>query len=298
MEKDENCGRFSITVDYDKKSPNPENIFIGIAKLIESFKAMDSELITCVDTNIETEMLLEDVEKGSVKVWLSNRLKSISDDDIADLNYKRVIGGFLVDAKYYVLRKCSDIDEIKDVEVVEEIETGIKEIAQKTGLNQLGCYTSPPRERLLRGLNKVGEAFVALEGNNSVSMSNSQGQILTLNKNFRLPLQSLDELCEGENIDNTTTVILKVRKPDFLGETSWIFKHGHEEIKAKITDENWLNRYLKGQEPIVPGDSLKVRLNSVATYDKNQNLTKTKHTVIEVLSVVHAENTPQTELLQ
>ena len=46
-----------------KKSPNPENIFIGIAKLIESFKAMDSELITCVDTNIETEMLLEDVEK-------------------------------------------------------------------------------------------------------------------------------------------------------------------------------------------------------------------------------------------
>lgn len=111
-------------------------------------------------------------------------------------------------------------------------------------------------------------------------------------------MQSLDELCEGENIDNTTTVILKVRKPDFLGETSWIFKHGHEEIKAKITDENWLNRYLKGQEPIVPGDSLKVRLNSVATYDKNQNLTKTKHTVIEVLSVVHAENTPQTELLQ
>lgn len=55
---------------------------------------------------------------------------------------------------------------------------------------------------------------------------------------------------------------------------------------------------MKGQEPIVPGDSLKVRLNSVATYDKNQNLTKTKHTVIEVLSVVHAENTPQTELLQ
>ena len=144
----------------------------------------------------------------------------------------------------------------------------------------------------------MGEAFEALEGNNSVSMSNSQGQILTLNKNFRLPLQALDELCEGENIDNTTTVILKVRKPDFLGETSWIFKHGHEEIKAKITDENWLNRYLKGQEPIVPGDSLKVRLNSVATYDKNQNLTKTKHTVIEVLSVVHAENTPQTELLQ
>ena len=58
---------FHITVDYDKKSPNPENIFIGIAKLIESFKAMDSELITCVDTNIETEMLFRRCEKGSVK---------------------------------------------------------------------------------------------------------------------------------------------------------------------------------------------------------------------------------------
>ena len=37
-------GLFSIVVDYDKESPSPENIFIGIAKLIESFKLIDKQL--------------------------------------------------------------------------------------------------------------------------------------------------------------------------------------------------------------------------------------------------------------
>ena len=78
-------------------------------------------------------MLLEDVERGSIKLWLKNVLKSIPDSAIEDLEYKKIIGHYLVKAKYYVLQKCSDVDEIKDAEYVEEIENGIKEIADETG---------------------------------------------------------------------------------------------------------------------------------------------------------------------
>ena len=38
MEHDENESQFCITVEYDKESPNPENVFKGIARLLESLE--------------------------------------------------------------------------------------------------------------------------------------------------------------------------------------------------------------------------------------------------------------------
>ena len=115
---------------------------------------------------------------------------------------------------------------------------------------------------------------------------------------YRFPLnaENIDELCAGETIENDAELILKVRKPDFLADTLWTFKHGTETIQAKIDDKEWLGRYLNGEEAVLPGDSLRVRIHSVATYDNGQNLMKTKYSIIKVIDIVHKERVETTSL--
>jgi len=284
--KDDNAA-FAITVEYDKEAPNPENVFLGISKLISSFKAIDNQLIACVDTDTETELILEDVEKGSIKVWLRNQLKKIPDDALASGDYKKVIGHFLVEAKYFVIEKCSQNDSFPSVSNVTEIEDGIQEIAQNSEINMLNCYTKPDREQFLMSINMLGESFASFRSKDVLKMEKGNGQTLTVNTKFRLPMQTIDEFCAGETIENDVTDIVKVRKPDFLGETAWEFRYEDKGISAKISDDLWLNKYLSGHEVVLPGDSLKVNMHIISTYDGNKIWIKSKYEITKVLAVVH-----------
>lgn len=291
-------GKFSVTIEYNKMSSSPENVFFGIAKMIEAFKAMDAQLITCVDSEIDVDIILDDIEKGSIKVWLSNLVKRIPDDALENCEVKRIIGVYLKDAKYYILRKCSTADEIADVSQVEELENGIMEIAKHTGLNKLDCYQKPNREQLLQSVKMMGDAYGTFNADNKLILGKASEDELPLNKDFRISDEKIKELCASEAITNVTTVILKVRKPDFLGETAWTFKHGNEQISAKIADVEWLRRYLSGEETIVPGDSLRVELESTCLYDKNGSLVNAKHKVVKVLGVVRRERVETKALIK
>lgn len=281
-----NSNQFYLTIDYDKFSPNPEKIFLGISKMLEAFKALDIQLVNCVDNTLETEMLLEDVERGSIKLQIANILKSIPDDAIKDLDYKKIIGEYLVKGKYFILSKCNE-PSITEIGKVEEIEYGIKDIAQRTGVNSLECYSTPNRETLLNSIGQISEAYQSFEGTgSSLTMTNNQGKSLTLNTNFRLDAEGIEKLCVGETIDNEMTLILKVRRPDFLANTLWDFKHGDLTIKAKIEDKNWLDSYLSGNVIVLPGDSLKAVVYTSSVYDSNQNLIKVKYVITKVLNIV------------
>ena len=288
---------FCLTVEYDKQSPNPEKIFLGIAKTLEAFKALDAQLITCVDSSIETDMLLEDVERGSIKLWLANVLKSIPDNAIENLDYKKIVGSFLIKAKYLVLSKCSDTELIKDVSYVEEIENGVKDIAKATGVNALECYSAPPREGLLQGIQKVSEAFSSFDNKNTVTMTDDEGNSLVLNTGFCLEAETIEKLCTGEIIENDMELIVKVRKPDFLADTNWVFKHGEQTIHAKIEDKKWLSRYLNGEIVVLPGDSLRVKMHIISSYGNNQALLRTKYEVTKVINIVHKETIKEMPLM-
>ncbi len=57
---------------------------------------------------IETEILLEDIEAGSIKVWLRNALHAVEDEALKTLDWKPAVGKYLVRAKYAVIRWIDD----------------------------------------------------------------------------------------------------------------------------------------------------------------------------------------------
>jgi len=103
MDKTELVEDFCIHIEFDPTAPNPERIFESIAKLIKSFQEIDCHLINCVDTNIEPILVLEDIEKGSIKVWIAQILKELPDHALADGDWKKVLGKFLVQGKHSFL---------------------------------------------------------------------------------------------------------------------------------------------------------------------------------------------------
>jgi hypothetical protein len=80
VEDDVSKADFRVEMEYEKASENPSRVFRSMSELIDSFQEIDRNLVTSIDVNIEPILLLEDIEAGSIKVWLSNMLKLIPDD--------------------------------------------------------------------------------------------------------------------------------------------------------------------------------------------------------------------------
>lgn len=277
--------QFCLTVDYDKTSAHPEEVFLGIAHLIKTFNNLDSSLVTCIDNKIEPIIILEDVEKGSIKMLFKNIIESLPDDGLKECNVKKILGSYLVKAKYLILSHISDKDTI-DIKDIEFLENHIATMAKKTNISQLDCYSPPPRADFLKNISFIGESVATFRKNDHIYMEIPGKQKITINSNFRLPQNNIEELCAGDKITNTYDMILKVRKPDFLGNTQWIFRHGNNNFDAKILDLEWLDNYRHRKIAVFPGDSLKVTIESTCVYDNNGELLNSKNSIIKVLTVL------------
>ena len=94
---------FAFTIQFQKGSGNPRRVFDAASTLIDAFEVLDKALVNSVDVKISPLMVLEDVESGSIKVFLKNILSRIDDDALKTADCKLLVGRYLVKAKYLVL---------------------------------------------------------------------------------------------------------------------------------------------------------------------------------------------------
>ncbi|MEI6887134.1 MAG: hypothetical protein WCK31_02755, partial [bacterium] len=99
-----------------------------------------------------------------------------------------------------------------------------------------------------------------------------------------------------ESLSSSSVMFLRVRKPDYLGDTMWIFKHGKTEVKAIITDKDFLNDFHDRKIKVQPGDSIKCEVKVVSKYDFNSDLLSAEYEVTKVLEVIPPENSTQMKI--
>ena len=80
-------------------------------------------------------MLLEDVETGSVKSWLLSVLNATDDTGLQELNWKRIVGSYLVRCKYMVVDFLNERTEIHGKEELDELQAAMLQAAQETGVS-------------------------------------------------------------------------------------------------------------------------------------------------------------------
>jgi hypothetical protein len=103
---------YCIEIKFEKGSKDPARVFRAMQEMIETFHELDCSLVKSIDSNIVSSLVLEDIETGSIKSWLSNAIEIVADDALKNLDWKPAVGKYLVKAKYIAIDFLSDKTQI------------------------------------------------------------------------------------------------------------------------------------------------------------------------------------------
>lgn len=99
---------FAFSIDFERGVGSASRVFAATHDFIKACERLDKELVQAIDSSIETVMVLEDIEIGSIKTWLRNALTAADDDALKKLDWRPAVGKYLVAAKYAILRWIDD----------------------------------------------------------------------------------------------------------------------------------------------------------------------------------------------
>ncbi|OQC55505.1 MAG: hypothetical protein BWX55_00051 [Deltaproteobacteria bacterium ADurb.Bin022] len=276
---------FCIEINFNKESEAPSRIFRALSDILDSFHAFDLDLIQSIDPKIEPVVLLEDIESGSVKSWLRYIFDVIDDDALKRLDWKPAVGKYLVKAKYIIIKFLDGKTEITNRSEIEDLNKNLLTLAQETNIRQIPAYSPLPTERLLINLQRITTATDGLKGSDSVKYLTSEDSI-PFNLSFKIIPETIEDLMTKETIKSPMEMILKVKKPDYLGDSKWEFKHENKNYLMKILDEEWLAEFQNRQVDIRPGDSIRAKVQIIAKYGYDLNVVSIHHNILEIIDVI------------
>ena len=289
MAKNKSDYDFEIKIDFEKGSPDPSRVFSTMTNLIETFESIDADLAKTIDVSISPVLILEDIESGSLKSFFRNVLESIDDTALKNLDWKKSVGAYLFKAKYKILEFLQDKKEINDRKEIDLLQNDLLLLAEQTNVRGLPGYSQIPTNRLLNGIKQISFATQYLKKEDKVEFTTTDGTV-SFNKEFKYDSEFIESILTKETLINKSAMVLKVKKPDYLGESMWDFKHGERPIQAKINDVEWLNKFQNRTYDLRPGDSIKAIVEIRTSYGFKNELIATHHYIVKVEDIMATDS--------
>lgn len=289
---------FFIEIDFEKGTGSPSRVFRAMSDLIDALQETDRNLIASIDAKLQPVLLLENVETGSVRAWLKQAVESIDDEGLKKGDWKMVVGNYLLKAKYLMVRFLDKKTDIKDVQEIEGLEKDINQLAEATDIKQFPAYEPISREKLVRSIDKINAALTPLNDNDKAKIVTNEGEKADFNLSLHIAPETIDDLITAEMIQSLSEMILKVKKPDFLGTSQWEFRHDNRTIPAKILDEQWLADFQAGEIIIKPGDAIRAEVLTEVRYGFDRDVVSTQYSVIKVIQVIPKQQEYQPNLFE
>ena len=288
---------FGLEIKFGTDSTDPSRVFRCMLNLIGAFEFLDRQLVRTVDVKIEPVLLLEDIATGSIRTWLRTALEATDDSGLKDGDWKKVVGNYLYRAKYFLINKLEGTTEISNRKQITDIEGGLFQMAQETNVLRIPAYAPMPTPALLETIRLVNNGLSQLDKSHDRAKLLTPGGDVDFNLKLSFVPEKVADLLIKESIVNRTEMILKLRKPDFLGESRWEFRWEDHYMEAGIGDENWLRQFRERKFDIRPGDALKVWIESTVNYGFDGEVISKSYTVLEVVDVVRFAPPSQGHLL-
>jgi hypothetical protein len=285
---------FGIEIDFQPGTDAPSRVFKTITALIEAFQIVDHQLAESV-ARIEPVLLLENIETGSIIVWLRNKLELLDDDALKSGDWKKVVGTYLVRAKYVMIDFINKRSTISSKVEVEELQAELLEAAKETNVLMIPVYHPLPLPQVLDCVKLLGEATHELRPEDTAKYLSDSGNA-QFNASFSISPETLQQLVTREVIVTRIPMILKVKKPDFLGESMWEFRHENRTIEAKVLDEVWLEKFRHRSIVLKPGDAIKAVVESEVNYSFEGDVVSASHKIIKVEELISFERGIQNTL--
>ena len=275
---------FLLTIEFPPHVKNPQRIFAAASSCIAALQACDNMLLKSFPTNIRPVFLLEEVETGSIKIWLKQALEAIDDDALKSLDWKPAVGKYLVRGKYYLIKALEGKKTLPTRDELSNISTSIHTLAQETDALKLPAYSRVNEVDIAEHMKIISEALSNLKNGESLSYIGDDG-CAVIDSGLTITDEDINNLLVERTIENTNELFLMVRKPDFLGETKWDFRFNRRTLSAPIVDRKWLSRFQSGEIDIRPGDALHVIMKETVSYDIRGEVVSEEHEIIQVKGV-------------
>lgn len=274
---------FALIVDFKKGVSSPTRVFLATADFIRAFESLDHALVKSIDSNIIPVMMLEDVEIGSLKIWLKYALRSTDDEALKSLDWKPAVGKYLVRAKYMFLRWLESDTSPRSLP---DLRKEIGSLAKETDVRQLPDYSLPDAAELIEVAQQVQKVKNRLGDEDKIYIEN-EGEQMEIGIEIRSDIDELAKMSTKETITSpASAMILAVKKPDFLGNSKWEFRHGKRTISASIADERFLSDFQGRRRDVRPGDAIRCLVATEMSYGFDNELISESFTVVEVVEVL------------
>lgn len=288
--------KFEIIIDFDKTENHPERIFKCLSSIIEDLNYFDSLVCKTIPSKIKADTLLEDVEKGSIKVILKNVLESIDDEGLQNCDAKKIFGNYLCKAKYLFIKFLEEPQNLKNPDKLSSLREDIFQLSNEADNRILPVYGKINTSDLVKNIYDINTSFGMLTNKDKIKFKIEDKEI-TAKYNEEFCLEKFEELLTANELVTSQMLILKVKKPDYLGESKWELRHGTTPIPAKISDIDWLKKFQNREIDIRPKDSLKCEVQITTNYDEDSELISTKYIITKVYDVIPFASYAQSKII-
>lgn len=280
---------FGVEISFSPHSDTPSRVFRAVTNLIDAFQEIDGYLAKSISGKITPVMLLEDVEAGSIRVWLRNILEAVDDEALKTGEWKKVVGSFLVKAKRLIVKWTEGRTTVESIEDIESLRQELLNEAAKTDVLPIPLYTAVPTIEIARSVELIIGAIKPLRGADSVRYLSPAELPAEISRTFDIAPETMTDLMVEKSITSSDAeMYLIIKRPDFLGDSKWEFRHGRQAIEAKVSDADWLLRFRTGAESIQPGDALHASVSTTVRYGYDGEVVDTKHEVVTVMGIKKA----------
>ena len=280
---------FAIEISFQKGTENPSRVFQAADVMIRALQGLDQTLCAAVDPHIEPAMMLEDIEAASIKIWLKNTLSRVEDDALREIEWKPLIGRYLVRAKYAVIRWTNkDGADGGLLGLAREIRT----IALETDIKHIPDYAPPSIPELASAARKIDDAKTLLLPTDRITFISDEDPPIDFNLSVKWSPEELTDLAikETTKFPNMPMTLI-VKRPDYLGRSRWDFRHGRKPLSVRIEDEEWLIAFQTRKIDVRPGDALRCIVTIENKYGFDNELLFEDYTITKINGVLENQIT-------
>jgi hypothetical protein len=278
---------FSFRIIFEKGQGDPRRVFDAASEMIDGFEELDEAITGSIDSKIRPLMVLEDIEGGSIRVWLSSLLKKVDDKALSDGDYKKAIGPALVEAKYATI---AFLDNDKDAAAkgADQFRETLRGLAAKTDVRQLGDYAPIHEAKLIAALDSFQDAKRLLGPKDKLLLEAPKRRDYEVDlKQTWNPAEVVPITESTTEKDSTGEIILTIRKPDMTGDSKWLFTRGKYPVSAKIVDEEWLIKFRARKVPgFHSGDAMRCKVKFTYIFDKNGTMIDEVIEIKKVMGII------------
>jgi len=279
---------FGLEIEFKPHSPDPARVYRAMTELIEACQQVDIDLAGSISPRLKPVLFLEDIRTGSLTTFLRESLESIDDDALKALEWKKLVGAYLVKGKRMIVGYLKNRETIESKEEVYDLQAVITEAARQTGAAELPTYKPLPAGKVAGSVLLLSAASTALAPDDRAQYLSPDGPV-EINTRFRVTQERIEEVLTEQTIINHPDMILKVKKPDFLGDSMWDFRHEGKRLPAKLADSGWLQQFHSGTIVLRPGDALDVAAEETIRYGYDQEVLAKYYKVLRVRRVISRE---------